>query len=96
MKEHSMKIAFICALLTLINTLCSAQSPGIVVRPAGGPYSTLLDPDQNGFSSKTNAGFTTSDIGAAYSEIPYKVVPPAITEPTATWRQALPEDSPIL
>jgi len=77
-----MKIAVVCTLLTLINTFCLAQSPGIVVRPAGGPYSTLLDPDQNGFTSKTSAGFTTSDIGAAYSEIPYKIVPPAITEPT--------------
>lgn len=60
----------------------SAQSPGIVVRPAGGPYSTILNPSQNGFTSATTAGYSTSDIGAGYSEIPYKVVPPAITEPT--------------
>lgn len=80
-----MKIRTVCLLLTLTSTLTIqkslAQSPGIVVRPAGGPYSTILDPNQDGFTSKTSAGFTTSDIGAAYSEIPYKIVPPAITEP---------------
>jgi hypothetical protein len=59
-----------------------AQSPGIIVRPAGGPYSIILDPDQNGFTSKTGSGFITNDIGAAYSEIPYKIVPPVIIEPT--------------
>jgi len=59
-----------------------AQSPGIVVRPAGGPYSTILNPNQNGFTSKTTAGYSVSDVGSAYSEIPYKVIPPAITEPT--------------
>jgi len=63
-------------------TVSQAQSPGIIVRPAGGPYSTVLDPDQNGYTSLTTSGFTTSDIGAAYSEINYIVVPPAITEPT--------------
>jgi len=81
-----MKKIILCFLLTVVGLLSIkrslAQSPGIIVRPAGGPYSTLLDPDQNGFSSKTNAGFTTADVGAAYSEIPYKIVPPAITEPT--------------
>ncbi|HTI07510.1 MAG TPA: hypothetical protein VL832_03105, partial [Puia sp.] len=59
-----------------------SQSPGIVVRPAGGPYSTILNPNQNGFTSATTGGYSVSDIGAGYSEIPYKVVPPAITEPT--------------
>jgi len=82
-----MRTTIACAVpiifLSMLSTEKSfAQSPGIVVRPAASPYSTLLDPDQNGFTSKTNAGFTTSDVGAAYSEIPYKVVPPAVTEPT--------------
>src|SRR5437016_14526616 len=58
------------------------QSPGIVVRPAGGPYSTILDPNQNGFTSISANGFSGGDVGAAYSEIPYKIVPPAVTEPT--------------
>ena len=59
-----------------------AQSPGLIVRPAGGPYSSVLDPNQDGYTSLTTSGFTTSDIGSAYSEINYIVVPPAITEPT--------------
>lgn len=60
----------------------SAQSPGIIIRPAGGPYSTILNPAQNGFTSTTTAGFINNDVGAAYSELPYKVVPPIQTEPT--------------
>jgi len=59
-----------------------SQSPGLVVRPAGGPYSIILDPNQNGYTSSSTSGFTTSDIGTGNSEIPYKVVPPAIIEPT--------------
>src|SRR4051812_27282831 len=69
------------ALLCCIGTAL-AQSPGIIVRPAGGPYSTILNPAQNGYTSKTTSGFSGADIGAAYSEIAYKVVPPVVTEPT--------------
>ncbi len=73
----------VCLLLLLFCLNGSfAQSPGIVVRPAGGPYSSILDPNQDGFTSKTAAGFSGGDVGAAYSEIAYKIVPPAVTEPT--------------
>jgi len=57
-----------------------AQSPGKIVRPAGGSGITALNPNGDGYSSATTNGFTSSDI--TQSEIPYKVVPPAITEPT--------------
>lgn len=57
-----------------------AQSPGVIVRPAGGNGITLLNPDGNGFSSSTTSGFITDDI--VESEVNYKLVPPAITEPT--------------
>ncbi|MBO9571108.1 MAG: hypothetical protein J7497_02715, partial [Chitinophagaceae bacterium] len=57
-----------------------AQSPGVIVRPAGGAGVTLLNPDGNGFSSSTTSGFITDDI--AESEVNYKLVPAAITEPT--------------
>ncbi|MBS1602551.1 MAG: T9SS type A sorting domain-containing protein [Bacteroidetes bacterium] len=81
--KSAIAFTLLMILFSLLSTVnCLAQSPGIVVRPATSPYSSLLDPDQNGFTSITNAGFTTSDVGAAYSEIPYKVVPPAVTEPT--------------
>jgi len=72
-----------CFLLTIFSFLVTAaQSPGIIVRSAGGPYSTILNPAQNGFTSKTTSGFSGGDVGAAYSEIAYKIVPPAVTEPT--------------
>jgi hypothetical protein len=57
-----------------------AQSPGLIVRPAGGPYSATLNPLQHGYTSTSASGFNLNDI--AESEIPYKVVPPAVTEPT--------------
>jgi len=57
-----------------------AQSPGLIVRPAGGPYSAVLDTNQNGYTSSSTSGFVLSDI--TESELLYKVVPPAITEPT--------------
>jgi hypothetical protein len=70
----------ITASLCLLSVTCIAQSPGQIVRPAGGTGVTVLNPDGNGYSSANTAGFTTSDI--AQSEILYKVVPPSVTEPT--------------
>ncbi|HZF64022.1 MAG TPA: hypothetical protein VEZ55_06055, partial [Chitinophagaceae bacterium] len=57
-----------------------AQSPGLIVRPAMGGTITVLNPNGNAYSSADVTGFTTDDI--AQSEIAYKIVPPAITEPT--------------
>lgn len=76
-----MKIVYslLVCLFFLFPAIAFSQSPGLIVRPlpAG---TTTLNPDGNGYSSQTTAGFTTNDIGE--SEIPYKIVPPAITEPT--------------
>lgn len=57
-----------------------SQSPGLIVRPAGGIGSTLLNPNGDAYSSATTSGFTTNDI--SQSEVPFKIVPPAIVEPT--------------
>jgi hypothetical protein len=57
-----------------------AQSPGLIVRPAGGNGITALNPNGNAYASATTTGFTTDDI--AQSELAFKVVPAAITEPT--------------
>jgi hypothetical protein len=57
-----------------------AQSPGQIVRPAGGTGVTLLNPNGDGYLSANSSGFSSNDI--SQSEIPYKIVPPAITEPT--------------
>ena len=64
----------------LSSTIINAQSPGLIVRPAGGNGITLLNPDGNGYTSAATTGFSSNDI--AESEINFKVVPVAITEPT--------------
>ncbi|MBO9657815.1 MAG: T9SS type A sorting domain-containing protein [Chitinophagaceae bacterium] len=66
--------------LLLITSVVSAQSPGLIVRPAGGNGITTLNPNGNAYSSATTAGFLLNDI--LESKIPFKVVPPAINEPT--------------
>jgi hypothetical protein len=71
--------SFLVSLLFLFPAIAFSQSPGLIVRPLPA-VTTTLNPDGNGYSSQTGAGFTTDDI--AQSEIPYKIVPPAITEPT--------------
>lgn len=68
-------------LLIYINSY--AQTPGLIVRPAGGSYNAVLDKNQDGFTSPTNSGFITTDVGVGNSEIPYKIVPPFKLEPTA-------------
>ncbi|MCU7547485.1 T9SS type A sorting domain-containing protein [Chitinophagaceae bacterium LB-8] len=67
----------------LVSIITQAQTPGLIVRPAGGPYNSVLDKNQDGFTSPTNSGFVTNDVGTGYSEIPYKVVPPFKLEPTS-------------
>jgi hypothetical protein len=73
------KIALL-ALLVFLSIQLSAQTPGIIVRPAGSAGPSVLDPNANGYTSLTTAGFGTNDI--TNSEIPYKVVAPVIAEPT--------------
>ena len=74
------KFTISCILCTLSSVLVNAQSPGLIVRPAGGPYSSVLNPNQNGYTSAAISGFINNDV--AESEIGYKIVPPAVTEPT--------------
>lgn len=57
-----------------------SQTPGIIVRPAGSNGPAVLDPNADGYTSSSTAGFGTNDIST--SEIPYKIVPPVIAEPT--------------
>lgn len=65
-------------LCLLFNGTIFAQSPGLIVKPAGGGGITPLNPDGNAYSSATTAGFVTNDI--TESEIPFKVIPVAIVE----------------
>jgi len=72
---------FALATFLLLHLSVYAQSPGLIVRPAGGPGAVVLNPDQNSWTSATTAGFTTSDI--TQSEIGYKIIKPITAEPSA-------------
>lgn len=61
-----------------------AQTPGLIFRPSGAT-STVLDPNQDKFTSNSTIGFTTNDI--LQSEIPYFFVPVAFSEPTSDLRR---------
>lgn len=63
----------------LLCATVAAQSPGLIVRPPGGAGVTALNPNGDGYSSATTAGFVTNDI--TESEVPFRVVPPALSEP---------------
>ncbi|MEJ8841258.1 T9SS type A sorting domain-containing protein [Lacibacter sp. H375] len=71
-------------LMPFIFLLCTyvthAQSPGLIVRPAGAAGPLVLNPNQDFFTSATSAGFITSDI--TQSEILYKIIKPVMIEPT--------------
>ncbi len=58
----------------------NAQTPGIIVRPAGVSGPVVLDPNTNGYTSVSISGFGNNDI--TNSEIPYKVIAPLTAEPT--------------
>ncbi|MDP4272428.1 MAG: hypothetical protein Q8909_20245, partial [Bacteroidota bacterium] len=69
-----------------------SQTPGLIVRDGNGnippqTWSSVLDPNHDGFTSKTTAGFNGSDLDAANSEIPYITIPVPFTEPTGDLRR---------
>jgi len=75
----------------LLSTTFYAQTPGLIVRDGTGVIppaakSSVLDPNQDGYTSATTAGFSGIDVGVV-SEIPYKPVPPLFPEPTADLRR---------
>jgi hypothetical protein len=71
----------ISLLLFFFSLQTFAQTPGLLVRPPGGAGVTPINPNGDGFTSPTTAGFVTSDVGAGFSEIPYKTIPPFTLEP---------------
>ncbi|MFN6227539.1 MAG: T9SS type A sorting domain-containing protein [Bacteroidota bacterium] len=73
------KILLLTIVLFISNCVFS-QQPGYIVRPAGGPGASALNPNQDAYTSATTAGFTTSDI--TQSEIAYVKIPQLQTEPT--------------
>ena len=75
-----MKKTLTLFLIFFISITLNAQTPGIIVRPAGTAGPAVLDPNLNGYTSIATSGFGNNDI--ANSEIPYKVIVPLLGEPT--------------
>src|SRR4051812_11769378 len=74
--RHTVAITLSIIACSFLNA--SAQSPGQIVRRSSA--SSVLDANNDGYVSlPANTGFTTSDI--TQSEIPFKIIPPAFTEP---------------
>ncbi|MBC5775061.1 T9SS type A sorting domain-containing protein [Pontibacter sp. KCTC 32443] len=74
--------------LLFLPHLSFAQTPGLVYKIATNGGNKILDPDGNGYVSKTTAGFQLVngirlDEGADYSEIPYRPFPIFMDEPLA-------------
>ena len=73
-------LTFFLTLILLTTLKPNAQTPGIIVRPAGSAGPVVLDPNLNGYTSIATSGFGTNDI--LNSEVPYKIVRPLVAEPT--------------
>ena len=69
----------VVALLFSSNVM--AQTPGLIYLPATGAGAAVLDPNGDGYSSATVAGFIAND--KAESEIPYAPLVFPGTEPTS-------------
>jgi len=67
--------------ITLLPATGWGQIPGFIIQKATNGGSAVLDPNKDGYVSKTAAGFNVSDRGADYSEINYNLFPQVATEP---------------
>ncbi len=71
--------------ITFLSQVLFAQTPGMIIEPAGTAAEQLvLDPDGNGYASKTTAGFLGDD--RLNSEIAFKTLIPAGEEPAGDVR----------
>ncbi|GAB3196854.1 hypothetical protein ABID22_003495 [Pontibacter aydingkolensis] len=72
-------------LITLITDYIAneaiAQTPGLIFKPAANGGNKILDPNGDGYVSKTSTGFTgTNDERSTYSEVPYHPFPAMASE----------------
>ncbi|WP_242927288.1 T9SS type A sorting domain-containing protein [Pontibacter vulgaris] len=77
-------LKFIIAIILFVYTYASqAQTLGLIYKPATNGGNKILDPNGDGYVSKTTSGFpgANMDEGAAYSEIPYQPFPVFMNEP---------------
>ncbi|MBC5992506.1 T9SS type A sorting domain-containing protein [Pontibacter cellulosilyticus] len=83
--RDALKLSF-CLLVILITFLIttgelSAQTPGLIFKPAANGGNKILDPNGDGYVSKAATGFTgTNDETTNNSEIPYRPFPTMATE----------------
>jgi len=92
MRSSCFRTLLAIALFFLLPAAAYAQPfvTGQIIRPAASATArNILDPDNNGFASKTPAGFgsTTAIPDVDNSEVPYKPVPPYALEPYADLRR---------
>ncbi|MBJ6118590.1 T9SS type A sorting domain-containing protein [Pontibacter sp. BT310] len=71
-----------------ITSYANAQTPGLIYKIATNGGNKILDPNGDGYISKTNLGFqlvggNRLDEGPEYSEIPYRPFPVFMDEPLA-------------
>ena len=67
-------------LISFISLITNAQTPGIIIRPAGTAGPIVLDSYTNGYTSLNTLGFGNNDI--TNSKILYKVIARLSGEPT--------------
>jgi hypothetical protein len=83
------KKAYSCGTLLLflfLTTMVQAQNTGAINRPATSAAGrTVLDPNGDGYTSSTTAGFAGNDV--TNSELPYKSVPSFSIEPFGDLRR---------
>lgn len=60
-------VFFVSVLFSIVNL--KSQTPGMIIEPASGSGSVILDPNGDGYVSATNYGFSSDD--QSESEIPY-------------------------
>ncbi|WP_207535893.1 beta strand repeat-containing protein, partial [Desertivirga arenae] len=69
-------------LLGLFSNESKGQTPGLIYKPASGIGLSVLDPNGDGYSSVSSAGFTAKDYGTS-SELQMVSIPLVIAEPSA-------------
>lgn len=82
-----MRFIFFLLVLLSFQSFVSAQTRGLILERSTSNFGrAILDPNGDGYVSKTASGFLANDI--AESEIPYKTLIPAGTEPNSDLENA--------
>jgi hypothetical protein len=82
-----MRLLIIFLLSIFIGVKINAQTKGLILEPSSSVLGkSILDPNGDGYISLTSAGFTANDV--LQSEIPFKTLIPAGTEPDSDLENA--------